>query len=76
MEVSKSAWKLSRTRIGEWQETYMERLVKEYMDLLDKIASIDKHIINALKEKLDGEISTVANFVRVQMGGKSCYIRW
>ena len=35
MEVSKSDWKLFRARIGDWQETYMERLVKEYMDLLD-----------------------------------------
>ena len=35
MEVSKSDWKLFRTRIGEWQEAYMERLVKEYMDLLE-----------------------------------------
>lgn len=35
MEVSKSDWKLFRTRIGGWQEAYMERLVKEYMDLLD-----------------------------------------
>ena len=29
MEVSKSDWKLFRTRIAEWQEAYMERLVKE-----------------------------------------------
>ena len=35
MEVSKSDWKLFRTRIGDWQEAYMERLVKEYMDLLE-----------------------------------------
>ena len=35
MEVSKSDWKLFRTRIGKWQETYMERLVKEYMDILE-----------------------------------------
>ena len=35
MEVSKSDWKLFRTRIGDWQEAYMERLVKEYMDLGD-----------------------------------------
>lgn len=34
MEVSKSDWKLFRACIGEWQEAYMERLVKEYMDLL------------------------------------------
>ena len=35
MEVSKSDWKLFRARIGDWQETYMERLVREYVDLLD-----------------------------------------
>ena len=37
MEVSKSDWKLFRARIGNWQEAYMERLVKEYMDLLDGV---------------------------------------
>ena len=35
MEVSKSDWKLFRTRIAEWQEAYMERLVKEYIDMLN-----------------------------------------
>ena len=35
MEVSKSDWKLFRERIVDWQEAYMERLVNEYMDLLD-----------------------------------------
>lgn len=35
IEVSKSDWKLFRARIGDWQEAYMERLVKEYMDLLE-----------------------------------------
>ena len=35
MEVSKSDWKLFRNRIADWQEAYMERLVKEYMDLLN-----------------------------------------
>ena len=35
MEVSKSDWKLFRERIGDWQEAYMERLVKEYVDLLE-----------------------------------------
>ena len=27
-------WKLYRRKIAGWQEAYMERLVKEYMDLL------------------------------------------
>ena len=35
MEVSKSDWKLFRACIGDWQEAYMECMVKEYMDLLD-----------------------------------------
>ena len=35
IEVSKSDWKLFRERVVDWQEAYMERLVKEYMDLLD-----------------------------------------
>ena len=35
MEVSKSDWKLFRERVVDWQEAYMERLVKEYVDLLD-----------------------------------------
>ena len=35
MEISKSDWKLFRARISDWQEAYMERLIKEYMDLLD-----------------------------------------
>ena len=34
MEVSKGDWKLFRARIGEWQESHMERLVKEYINLL------------------------------------------
>ena len=35
MEVSKSDWKLFGACIGDWQQAYMERLVKEYVDLLE-----------------------------------------
>ena len=35
MEISKSDWKLFRARIAEWQENYMEHLVKEYIDMLN-----------------------------------------
>ena len=35
IEASKSDWKLFRARIGDCQEVHRERLVKEYMDLLD-----------------------------------------
>lgn len=34
MEVSKKDWKLFRACIGEWQEAYMDRLTKEYIDSL------------------------------------------
>ena len=34
MEVSKRDWKLFQERIGDWQEAYMERLVKQYIKLL------------------------------------------
>ncbi|MCI6714085.1 MAG: hypothetical protein MR523_03975 [Lachnospiraceae bacterium] len=35
MEFSKSDWKLFRACIAEWQENYMERLLKEYIDMLN-----------------------------------------
>lgn len=35
MEILKSDWKLFRARIAEWQESYMERLVKEYIYMLN-----------------------------------------
>ena len=35
MEPSKRDWKLFREKIGTWQETYMEKLVGEYVELLN-----------------------------------------
>ena len=50
-EVSKSDWKLFRSRIAEWQEAYIGRLIKEYMELLngdgdasDKFWELEKRI--------------------------------
>ena len=42
MEISKADWKLFREKIGKWQETYMERLNEEYVELLtsNKPASV------------------------------------
>lgn len=34
MEVSKKDWMLFRERIGVWQESYMERLAQEYIQIL------------------------------------------
>lgn len=51
MEPSKKDWKLYREKLGEWQEHYMEKLVKEYADYLssdmpasDKFWEIEKRI--------------------------------
>ena len=35
MEISKGDWKLFRACIAEWQKNYMERLVREYIAMLN-----------------------------------------
>ncbi len=34
IEINEADWKLYRSRIADWQEDYMERLCKEYIELL------------------------------------------
>lgn len=34
IEISKSDWKLFRERVGSWQEHYMEKLLKQYIDII------------------------------------------
>ena len=34
--ISKADWKLFQEKLPEWQEAYMERLIKEYIKLLQK----------------------------------------
>ena len=35
MDISKKDWKLFRERLSDWQENYMEGLVKEYANFLN-----------------------------------------
>ena len=44
MDISKKDWKLFRERLSDWQENYMEGLVKEYVNFLndDKKPASDK----------------------------------
>lgn len=35
-DISKSDWKLFQERLPEWQEAYMERLIKDYIKILQK----------------------------------------
>lgn len=44
MQILESDWKKYRKNLVQWQENYMEKLVKEYIDILssDKDKSSDK----------------------------------
>lgn len=41
MEISKSDWLLFKSKLPDWQEAYMDKLIKEYCSLLneEKLAS-------------------------------------
>ena len=43
MRSRKKDWKLYRERLPEWQEHFMERLVKEYMELLSSPGNASDH---------------------------------
>lgn len=43
VEISKSDWKLFCERLPEWQEKYMERLTKEYIELLSSPGQASDH---------------------------------
>jgi hypothetical protein len=43
VEITKSDWKLFRERLPEWQEHYMERLTKEYIELLSSPGNASDH---------------------------------
>lgn len=58
MEISKQDWKLFREKIGDWQESYMEKLNKEYVKLLqgdgvpsEKFWELEKRIKNDKRKK-------------------------
>lgn len=34
MEISKKDWKLFREKLADWQENYMDKLTKKYIELL------------------------------------------
>ena len=43
MEISKTDWKLYRERVSDWQEHYMEQLIKEYVELLTSPGNASNH---------------------------------
>ena len=51
MEVTKKDWKLFREKIGDWQESYIKKLLDEYIKMIsdgglasDKFLELDKRI--------------------------------
>lgn len=51
IDITKSDWKLFQVKVPEWQERYMERLLVEYVELLNspEYASIK---FGALEERI------------------------
>ena len=43
VEISKADWKLFRERVPEWQEHYMERLTKKYIEILSSPGNASDH---------------------------------
>ena len=53
MEISKVDWKLFSERVGNWQERYMEGLVKQYIEMLSSPGNASDHFW-----ELEGRIKT------------------
>jgi len=43
MEISKSDWKIFRKKVPEWQEHYMQQLIKKYIILLSAPGNAADH---------------------------------
>ena len=43
VEISKVDWKMFREKVPEWQELYMERLTKKYIELLSSTGNASDH---------------------------------
>ncbi len=43
IDISKRDWKLFQEKVPEWQEHYMERLVKEYIEMMSAPGKASEH---------------------------------
>lgn len=55
MDISKKDWKLFREKLPDWQENYMDKLNKQYIELLsnEKETASDKFLELAKRIKND-----------------------
>ena len=51
MEPSKKDWLLYREKIAGWQEAYMEKLIKEYVDYLNGDDKVSPGVSIELRKK-------------------------
>ena len=65
---SEKDWKLFRRKIAEWQESYMDKLNKEYMEILsgagnasEKFWKLEKRIKEDKMVSLDLSLTTMAH---------------
>ena len=70
-DITKEDWKLFRERIGEWQEAHMEKLNKEYVELLSGDEPASKKFW-ALEERINSDKRTPG----VQLILKKSKIDW
>lgn len=61
-DITKLDWKLFQERVPEWQEHYMERLIKEYVELLTSPGKASDHFW-----KLEKRIKQDKKYQGVQM---------
>jgi hypothetical protein len=64
-EISKSDWKLFQERLPEWQEHYMERLTKEYIELLSSPGNASDHF-RELEKRIKKDKKESWSFARGQ----------
>lgn len=82
MEISESDWKKYRKNLAGWQEKYMEKLVKGYIDILssnkekasDKFWKLEKRIMNdrrhpgvIIETKRSTAIFDIAGLIRLKV---------
>lgn len=71
MNYPESDWKLFRSKISDWQEAYMEKLCKEYIDILSADGSSADRFW-AVEERIK-EIGKKSE-CRLKYGAHRCFI--
>ena len=63
MDISKKDWKLFRERLADWQEKYMEGLIKEYIRLM-RLKVITYDDLSEFSGELQQEVKRIIEMSR------------